>query len=421
MSLQNAQTIGLQLEKVRDKVELLYERTDTLWGMLKEESDVDVVSTRNMRIPVQALAGGNFSQWNPDGGDAGRGSGTTWDFGQITPVYFIFGVEISKLAEIATNSDVKAIENVAKVEVENAMKQFNKGMDNLLNTDGSGTLDTVVSVTAPNIITVNNANQFYANQIIQVVTGATGGAIRGTCQILSIDANNSNLYIGGAGYPAGTATSDSLQVQGSANVAGSSLLGIEYFQTSVNTGTWLQLPRSSYPGILNTPYVNGNSQAVTPQLVRRMLSQIEIRLGGDVADQQKLIFYGNVDQRAAWENVGLVVSQVIQNQLGGSSSEDMLKKTASSTMAGRKFVTSVHAKPGRIDGLCLSHWGRAENQKMDYLEFGGQTIFPIYGASGGVSGASIFYFWTGCNVFNANPGAGVYADTLAIPTGYYGH
>lgn len=413
--LQNAQTLGLQLERVRDKVELLYERTDTLWAMIKEESDVDTVSTRNMRVPVQALAGGNFSQWNPDGGDAGRGTGTTWDFGQITPVYFIIGTEISKLAEIATNNDVKAIENVAKVEVENSMKQFNKGLDNLLNTDGSGTLDTVVA-TAVNQITVNLGNQFFDNQVIQVWS-ALGGVFRGNVQILSVDPNSNILYLTGA-VPGGTIAGDLLIVAGASATAGTSLLGIKYFQTQSNAGSWLQLARASYPGKLRTPYVNGNSGALTPQIVRRMLSQLIIAVGEDVADQQKLIWYMNVDMRAAWENTGLVVTQVIQNQLGGSESEDMLKKSTPSTMAGRKIVTSIHATKGRIDGLCLSHWFRAENQPIDYLEYGGQTIFPIYGASGGLSGASIFYFWTGVNVGNANPRCGVYSDTLAIPTGY---
>ena len=418
--LQNNQTLALQLERVRDKLELLYEREDTLWGLIKSETDVDPVSTRNMRVPVQALAGGLASQFNPDGGDLGRGSGTTFDYGQITPVYLIIGVEVSRLAEIATNQGSKAIESIAKVEPANAMKQFNKFIDTLLNTDGSGTLDTVVSVTSPNQITVNNANQFADNQNIQVWS-ALGGTNRGTCQILSCDPNSNILYIAGAGYPAGTQANDLLIIAGAPAVAGTSLLGVEYFQTNSNSGSWLQLPRASYPGKLKTPYVNGNSGSPTPALVRRMFAQLEFALGIEVADEQKLVFYMNNDMAAAWENNGLNVTIVNQQQLKGSESEDMLKKSMPSQMAGRKIVRSVHAKPGRIDGLCLSHWGRCENQPIDYWDVGGQTVFPIYGGSGGLAAASIFYYWTGVNVFNANVRAGVYSDTLAIPSGYFGH
>ena len=41
MSVQNnAQTVALQLEKVRDKVPLLYERDDVLLSMIQQRGDV---------------------------------------------------------------------------------------------------------------------------------------------------------------------------------------------------------------------------------------------------------------------------------------------------------------------------------------------------------------------------------------------
>ena len=46
----NAQTIALQLEKVRDKVPLLYERDDVLLSMIQQRGDVEKVSSRNMRL-----------------------------------------------------------------------------------------------------------------------------------------------------------------------------------------------------------------------------------------------------------------------------------------------------------------------------------------------------------------------------------
>jgi hypothetical protein len=129
----------------------------------------------------------------------------------------------------------------------------------------------------------------------------------------------------------------------------------------------------------------------------------------------------NVDQVAAWENVGLVVSSVIQNQLKGDQSVDMLQKSAPKTFAGRPIIGgsgSIHATPGRIDGLCLKHWFRVENQPIDYYEVGGQTLFPTYGASGGLSASTMFYLWTGVNIGNDNVRAGVYISSLAIPSGY---
>jgi hypothetical protein len=88
------------------------------------------------------------------------------------------------------------------------------------------------------------------------------------------------------------------------------------------------------------------------------------------------------------------------------------------TMAGRPIVASIHATPGRVDGLCLKNWGRVENKPIDFLEFGGQTMFPTYGGSGGLNASTIFYLWTGMNIYNANVRAGTFIDSVAIPSGY---
>ena len=45
-------------------------------------------------------------------------------------------------------------------------------------------------------------------------------------------------------------------------------------------------------------------------------------------------------------------------------------------------------------------------------------MFPIYGTSGGISAAFIFYFDTGFQVWNDSPRSGAYIDALARPTGY---
>jgi hypothetical protein len=121
--MQNAQSVAPQLEKVRDKLPLLYERDDILLTMIQQRGDIERVSSRNMRLPLQIRPGGKAGLANMDGGDLGRGSGTTYDVAQVTPVFF-HAVEITKLVEYASNAPEKAIENAAKREVKNAMAQF---------------------------------------------------------------------------------------------------------------------------------------------------------------------------------------------------------------------------------------------------------------------------------------------------------
>src|SRR5437899_13029097 len=93
----NSQAVALQLEKVRDKIPLLYERDDMLLQMIQSRGDVEKVSTRLMRIPLQIRPGGKAKSYSPDGGDLGRGAGTTYDVAQTTPIFFDFAVEITKL------------------------------------------------------------------------------------------------------------------------------------------------------------------------------------------------------------------------------------------------------------------------------------------------------------------------------------
>ena len=408
------QTQGLQLEKVRDKAYLLYERDDQLFGKIKK-LDKDNVSFRPERIPVQVLAGGNLLQFDPNGGDMQQGSGTTWDYGTLSQVFLAFGVQITAAADWATDSKEKAIEDVPSAEVENSMAQFSKAIDNLLNTDGSATFDTVVSSTGSQI-TVNNGNQFSDNFIYQCFH-ALGQASYATIQVLSVDPNAKVLYLTGA-VPAGMAAGDLLVMQGAPGTAASSILGIEYYDTNSNTGSWLNLARTSYPGKLKAPYVNGSNGNVTPQIIRRMLSQLEIAVGMEVADREDLLFYMGLDMRASWENSTLAVSSVFANEVKGDTTYDLLKKSAPSTAGGRKTMYSLHAKPQRIDGLLLKYWFRAESRALDFYNVKGQTVFPLYGASGGLSAQSIFYLVAGFNVALANPRAAVYADSFAAQNGY---
>lgn len=412
----NAQAIALQHELVRPNLPLLYQQDDTLWGMIKENTEVEVVSSRPTRVPMELLAGGKPRQGYPDGGDIGLGSSFTTDFGTIVPVYIFMAWQYTKQAEISTGNKEKAIEDYVTLTQKRAMQGINVVMECLIQGDGSNTLSTVTGTSGTNILTVANGNAFQDNWDVDVWS-AVGGTFRGTVTIQSVDANNKQLYLTGA-FPSGTAANDVLLLSGSSGVAGSGLFGIAAYQQNSATGSVMGIPRASYPGKLSTPNVNAANQALTPAMARRSLAQIQIALGVKQPDELDLIYHMNVDMVAAWENTGLNVTQVIQNQLQGSNSQDMLKKSPPKTFAGRKLVTSINAEPGRVDGLCLKNWFRVENQPLDFYEVGGQTMFQVYGASGGLATSTLFYYWWGGNVGNQNVREGVYLSNVAIPNGY---
>src|SRR5271163_147040 len=280
----NANVIALQLEKVRDKVPLLYERDDILLTMIQQRGDVEKVSSRNMRLPLQVNPGGKAGSYNADGGDMGRGSGTAYDVAQVSPIFFRFAIEITKLVEYAT------------------------------------------------------------------------------------------------------------------------------------TGTWLNLNRATYAVQLATSRVNAGNAALTPSNVRLAINKVRKSLG--INHLGKLIAYMAVEQEHAWENLGITVSQIIKEG-GDKSGNDLdLLFSGRKTMSGIPIKASVNADQTRVDFLDLSHWGRAVLKDIDFYEVNGNTVFPIYGASGGIAASYIFYFDTAFQVWDDSPRTGAFIDTLARPSGY---
>jgi len=426
--MQNSQSVALQLEKVRDKLPLLYERDDILLTMIQQRGDVERVSSRNMRLPLQIRPGGKAGLANLDGGDLGRGSGTTYDVAQVSPIFFRHAVQITKLVEYSTNAPEKAIENAAKREIKNAMGQFRAFLDKLMQTNGNGVLGTVGSIVTTglpsgvaaqiNLTTPPGAALFYYNQTIQFydTTLTTNRNIAGsvTSNVVQVDPFNKFIQIDA--IPAGVVAGDAVVHDGLTGAQPVSLFGVPYHQTNATTGTWLNLNRATYPVELTTPHVAGNNAAITPGVVRLAINKVRKALGTNQVG--KLVAYTALEQENAWEQLGISISQIIKEGAGGRASDLDLLFTGELTMAGVPIKSSINANQARVDFLDLSHWGRAVMQEIDFYDVGGQTVFPIYGASGGLAAAYIFYFVTGFQVWNESPRSGAYIDSLAIPTGY---
>ncbi len=151
--------------------------------------------------------------------------------------------------------------------------------------------------------------------------------------------------------------------------------------------------------------------------MRLAINKVRKALG--IGQLGKLIAYTSVEQEHAWENLGITISQVIKES-GRAAARTIWTCFFSGrkTMSGVPIKSSINADQTRVDFLDLSHWGRAVMKDIDFFEIGGQTVFPIYGSSGGISAAFIFYFDTGFQVWNDSPRSGAYIDALARPSGY---
>ena len=420
-----ANVLALELEKVRDKVPLLYERDDLFLKMIQTRGDVEKVSSRLMRLPLQLVPGGKAGAFNPEAGDLGRGSGTIYDVAQVTPQFFKIAIEFTKLVEWATNTKEKSVENAVKREVKNAMAQFRAFLDKILQTGGNGVIGTITSV-AGQVLTMtvpSGAALVYLNQDVQVYdttltinrgTFAVGAADPVVAQTITADPTTP--------LPAGTIAGDVLVYAGLSGANPTGIYGIPYHQNNAATGTWLNLNRATYPNQLRTPRVNGGSSALTPGNVRLALNLIRKSLGvnevGGSGKAAKVIAYSSVEQEHAWENLAITISQVIKGGAGSPSNDVDMLFSGKKEMSGAPLKVSINANQTRIDFLDLSHWGRAEMVPIDYLNWGGQTNWPVYGASGGLSAAELFYIGTAFQVWVDSPRSGAFIDTLARPAGY---
>ena len=359
----------------------------------------------------------------------GRGTGSVWADQFLGPVSFSQAWEGTAQAEWSSTGKNRARINVRAVEATNTLNQFKQALDADMQGDGSGTLGTIVTVTSAggsagpqfSVMTVDNANKFFDNQVVQVFP-SVGGVSRGFFQISFVDGVTNTIWSADA-FPSlggATAIGDLLVVNGASGAAGASLMGLLAYQVNGNTGTLNGLSRSQYPGRLSTPTVNLNGAAITEFTGRQVTSKIELALGLENPALSDLCFYMNLDQASAIENLAIQVAITNQQQIKGDSSQDMIKKKTPTTFVGYDILRSLHALPGRIDALCLKNWGIGELKSVDLYDVNGQTIFPTIGPSGGINASTIMYYiWSG-NVYNSNVRAGAYIQDAQQPSGIFG-
>lgn len=408
----------MELERVRPKLPELFAVDDTLFNLILARTKRDEVSFRPERIPFQVSNGVQGQTVSLDGGDLGRGGGPQTTYGQIAPVQFDWIIEWTKQAEIGTDSSEKATKKYAQLILRSHMKAAQNDLGALIAVgDGVNTIGTVTAYDSTNfIITVDNATRFRQGASYDVYNGGAGTAKTTTVTITGVDYVNRNLYIGAA-PSANPAAGGILVFLNSAATAGSGLNGFTALQSYSTTGSYMSVPKASFPGSFVTPSVNGQGNTLTPQVARMILNYLYIVASVEEdQDMSEYLFHCDVGQAAAWENAGTVITQVIQS--GNATGHDLLAPKPVQTIGGIKLKKSRMAMPGRIDLLDLSTYFVAQVQELDYYSAGSQEVFWPYGGSGGVAAAYLKYLiWVG-NIGCENPKRNGVIYNLATPSGY---
>src|SRR5687767_8457336 len=145
MAVTESSVEATELERVIPKVRTLFERDDTFYAHIKNRN-VEKISNRQMRIPLELRPGGDFGYFNPDGGDLGRGGGPTFDKAVVSSVFVKEGIEYTKLVQWSTDDERKSIINGVRRLTATALDELRRQLDSQLMQDGSGVIGVISGV-----------------------------------------------------------------------------------------------------------------------------------------------------------------------------------------------------------------------------------------------------------------------------------
>jgi len=411
----NSSVIGTELERVRPKLETVYEYDDKFFTSI-DKKDVEVISNRQMRVPLDLRPGGSFSYFNPDGGDLGRGTGPQWDKATLNSVFLAEAIEYTKLAEWGTNSDRKAVVNAVRKLMAKVTDEFRRQIDGNTMGSGTGVVGTISGVTTSGGVDTYTlgtdgfgARLVRFNQTVQVFD-ATLATNKGAGLITMWDVENKQISVTPA--IAGATTTDVLVVNGISSPASlPGLYGIAYQHSNASTGTWLGFSRANTPEIRSNR-VNAASSGFALPFPRLAINKIGNRVGIDNKFKPKA--WMHPCQKQAYEEVGQLVSVIYKQP----KEEGLDMYFDRMQMAGAPVEDHFNWNQTRIDFVDGNVWGRGETLPIGFYKTDGRNVFEIRGASGGVATSDIFYMVTGFQYFLTNPAATAYIDNLAVPSGY---
>lgn len=410
-----SQVTALELERVIPKIRVLFERDDKFFSNI-EKRDVEKISNRQMRVPLELRPGGSFQYFNADGGDLGRGGGPTFDKAVLNAVFVSENIEYTKLTQWATDSDRKAITSAVRRFTATALDELRRQLDSQMMQSGNGALGTVTTVsTTSGVDTYTLTTDGFGARLVRYgqtiqLYDTTLSTLRGSGVITFWDVANKTISV--TPSIAGATATDVLVAQGlSAPTSLPALFGVPYHHSNASSGTWLGFNRATTPEIRSNG-VNAASSALSLPLPRLAINLIGNRTGLDNNFSPEA--WMHPAQVQAYEQLGQLVSVIYKDP----KEQKLDMYFDGMQMAGAPVKKSYNWDKTRIDFIVKDVWGRGEILPLGFYTTDGRKIFEIRGTSGGVAAAEIFYMVCGMQTFVSNPAATAYISSLAVPSGY---
>jgi len=418
-----AQVVGTELERVLPNVPTLFDRDDTFYSVL-EKRPVEVVSSRDMRIPLELRPGGKSGYYSPDGQDMGRGDMPYFDKAIVSSAHLKHAVEFTTKTMWSTDNNRKAVINAFRHNLATAMKEFRRQVDGQCMGSGDGVIGTITTVnTASGTDTYTLTTDGFGAKLIRfgqdvavydttLATKRAGPLPNGETTVTFQDLANKTIKVNAV---TGVTPGDKIVFSGLTGAPPVGLLGVRYHDSAASTGTWLGFDRSLTPEI-RANRVNGNGAALTLPGPRLAVNKIGDRVGYN--ERKKLQAWTHPAQRAAYEELATPISRI--DKTGTSEQGVNLYFSENMQLAGAPLKCSYNWDRTRIDFIDLDVWGRAELHPAGFYTNpdNNQRVWEIRGSSGGIATSWIFYIVASFQVFMSNPAAAAYIDNLAVPAGY---
>lgn len=421
MAAQNESAVNaLEIEKVRSVVKSAFDYDALFYGSLKKKTP-DVISNRDMRIPIRIRPGGKWRHVNIDGGNYGRGSANKFEKGVIGVQHFVEAVEWTDLSDEATDSQRKAVLSSFKDNLARALEEMQRNVEVSCMNDGTGVVATVTTYSvgtgtdggdrltlatdgyrAHNVRFDQDVNVYNAALTVNRTTGSER-----TINFHDIGANIVDIT---PSLATGIAT-DKLVLSGLSATPPVSVFGVPYHHSNASTGTWLGLNRANFPEIRANRVAAAGPLALP--FARLAMNKIGDRLGV-AAKKARYTAWTHPSKKQDMEEMATAVTVI--NQMPSGKAIDMYYGD-NMQLAGAPMKESFAWDRTRIDFIGDA-WGRVEMYPADFLKKNGKHIFEGRGSDGGVAAYNIVYPRISFNIYIDNPAEGAYIDTLTITPGY---
>ncbi len=451
MAVSVLDVVGAQIERVDKKLTPIFESSSEVASMFKKLGKEAVTASRYLyRMPLQQWRGGNFHKYNADGGSLGIGTGmmiTSLEAGYITTVR---SYRVTDEEKETSETSAQSVVNVFEKTLADAMTESQVDADISLHGDGTGILTNQSSATnGTTTITFAGAtdtlgiNRLREGMCVDVwdATGANkrAGAAAVPTYITNIDYDNKVVTLSQAittitatdilAFPAldvygpSTLVSFSSTWPGGGLTNGPGLTGDSfrhgiYYMNDVTTSNYYLGKLKSTVSQLLANRVNASSGAFTFGMILQGLDKVTQRRDKDSTQGLRGIVH--MKQRQAIFQIGVNVSNIwLKPGESNGKMPDMMPNNIKYTdifyLCGVPTMISKRQYTDRIDLINPSIVGRVETHPIRFKEVGGKKVFEVRGSDGTISASTEFHIEEAMDWAGADPGTGVFVDSLAVP------